>query len=260
MNAELIAIGLVVGILVGLTGVGGGSIMTPLLIALNIPPLAAVGTDLLYSAPTKLFGAYLHHRQRTVNWPLVGWLCVGGFPATILGAVALIWMRSHIALAALQAFTKHAVGTALVISAVIIIITPWLLRNQDRENLSTEWTTALRAKIIAIGVGVGLIVTITSIGSGAVTLPMLALVLPAFGLRTLVGTDIAFAAILIPTAFLSRWSLGGVNVPLAVNLIIGSLPGVYIGTKMCGVLKQQYLRPALAVTLVVVGARMALSV
>lgn len=260
MNAELIGIGFVVGILVGLTGVGGGSIMTPLLIALNIPPLAAVGTDLLYSAPTKIFGAFLHHRQKTVNWPLVGLLCAGGFPATIVGAIALIWMRAHIALPTLQSFTRHAVGTALVISAIIIMATPWLLKMQNRENGATEWTPALRFRIIAVGVVVGLIVTITSIGSGSVTLPMLAIMLPAIGLRTLVGTDIAFAAILIPTAFISRWSMGGVNIPLAVNLIVGSMPGVYLGTKMCGVFKQEYLRPALALTLVYVGARMALSI
>lgn len=260
MNAELIAIGFVVGVLVGLTGVGGGSIMTPLLIALNISPIAAVGTDLLYSVPTKLFGAFLHHRQRTINWQLVLWLCVGGFPATIVGAVALIWMRHHIAISVLQSFTKHAVGVALVISALIIIATPWLLKNEDRENGVTEWTPALRSRLIAIGVVVGLIVTITSIGSGSVTLPLLAILLPFISLRTLVGTDIAFAAILIPTAFLSRWSMGGVNIPLAVNLIAGSMPGVFLGTKLCAVFQQRYLRPALAVTLVVVGARMALSV
>lgn len=256
MNAELIGIGLVVGILVGLTGVGGGSIMTPLLIALNIPPLAAVGTDLLYSAPTKIFGAFLHHRQRTVNWPLVGGLCLGGFPATIVGAVALIWMRGHVPMDALQSFTKHAVGTALVISAIIIVITPWLIKSDDRESREFSWTPGMRLRVISIGAVVGLIVTITSIGSGSVTLPMLAIILPMIGLRTLVGTDIAFAAILIPSAFLTRWSLGGVNIPLAMNLIIGSMPGVYIGTKMCGVFQQRYLRPALAITLVVVGARM----
>ena len=85
---------------------------------------------------------------------------------------------------------------------------------------------------------------------------MLAILLPAIGLRTLVGTDIAFAAFLIPTAFISRWSMGGVDMPLAINLIIGSMPGVYIGTKLCGVFQQRYLRPALALTLVVVGARL----
>ncbi len=257
MNAELIAIGFVVGILVGLTGVGGGSIMTPLLIALNIPPLAAVGTDLLYSAPTKVFGAYLHHRQRTVNWRLVGALTTGGVPAAIVGALTLVWLRGHVALSVLQSFTKHAVGAALVISAVIIMVTPWLLKGQDRTSGNIEWNRARRWKTITIGAAVGLIVTVTSIGSGSVTLPMLALVLPAAGLQTLVGTDIAFAAILIPTAFLSRWSMGGgVNIPLAVNLIVGSMPGVFIGTKLCGFLQQRYLRPALALTLVVVGARM----
>ena len=256
MHAELIGIGFVVGILVGLTGVGGGSIMTPLLIALGIPPIAAVGTDLLYSAPTKLFGAFLHHRQRTVNWRLVGALCSGGFPAAIVGALALVWLRAHIAVQVLQSVTRHAVGTALVISAVIIILTPWLLKNQDRDSDSVEWTPATRLRVILIGVGVGLIVTVTSIGSGSVTLPMLAIVLPAIGLRTLVGTDIAFAAFLIPTAFLSRWSMGGVNIPLAVDLIIGSMPGVFVGTKLCGFFQQRYLRPALALTLVVVGARL----
>lgn len=256
MNAELIVIGFVVGVLVGLTGVGGGSIMTPLLIALNIPPLAAVGTDLLSSTPTKLFGAFLHHRQRTVNWELVGALTLGGAPAAIVGALTLIWLRGHIALNILESFTKHAVGTALVISAVVILLAPWLIKSPDRGTGAVKWSRATRSRTIAIGAGVGLIVTVTSIGSGSVTLPLLALMLPAVGLQTLVGTDIAFAAILIPTAFLSRWSMGGVNLPLAINLIIGSMPGVFVGTKMCGFLQQRYLRPALALTLVVVGARM----
>src|SRR5215469_1761957 len=111
MNVELIVIGLVVGFIVGLTGVGGASIMTPLLIlALKINPLVAVGSDLLYSVPTKLYGAYLHNKQKTVNPEIVKALLLGGLPAALVGLAALFWLRRHVDVKALELFTRHAIG------------------------------------------------------------------------------------------------------------------------------------------------------
>ena len=256
MNVEIILIGLVVGTLVGLTGVGGASIMTPLLVLLlKVNPLVAVGTDLLYSVPTKIYGAYLHNRQKTVDPDVVKALLIGGLPASLVGVVGLLWLRHHADIRAVESWTRHAIGFALFLAAAIILIQPFLKRRLRAGDVPT-WGQGARGRVILIGAMVGLIVTITSIGSGSVTLPLLALVLPSFGIQQLVGSDIAFAAFLIPLAAAGRWTMGDVNLGLAANLLIGSLPGVYIGSKLCGRMSQTWLRPAVAVTLVFVGTRL----
>jgi uncharacterized membrane protein YfcA len=259
VHFELILIGLVVGILVGLTGVGGGSIMTPLLVqVLKINPLVAVGTDLLYSVPTRLYGAFLHRKQGTVNPEIVKALLWGGIPSSFVGLAALYWLRHHVDLKIIEDWTKHAIGVALFLAAGMILAQP--LFKKTRDLVAPEgpfaWQPGRRPRVVALGAVVGLIVTLTSIGSGAVTLPLLALALPLVGLPELIGSDIAFAAFLIPAAALGRWTMGDVDVWLAVNLLIGSLPGVYIGSKLCTRLHQNWLRPAVAVTLIFVGAHL----
>jgi uncharacterized protein len=256
VNYELVLIGLIVGILVGLTGVGGGSILTPLLIALRFDPLVAVGTDLLFNVPSKIFGAALHYRQRTVDWRLVGLLCGGGLPASVLGSILLMWLRAHVGLDLLQSLTRHAVGCTLVVAAVMILASPWLLRKRSIEHEGAV-SCPSAAVVVAIGVVVGFVVTITSIGSGSLTLPLLTFAIPAFGLRKLIGSDIAFSACLVPVALLARLQTGDINVPVSISLLIGSLPGIFIGSKLCKVLQQRYLRPAVALTLVAVGTRLA---
>ncbi|MBV8333569.1 MAG: sulfite exporter TauE/SafE family protein [Candidatus Eremiobacteraeota bacterium] len=257
MNIELILIGLVVGTIVGLTGVGGASIMTPLLVlVLKVNPLVAVGSDLLYSVPTKLYGAYLHNRQGTVNWKITGTLLLGGVPAAIFGVALLYWMRGHVDIKLITLWTRHAIGVALFIAAAVMLIRPLLKDVPIVAKHEFAWSGAQRAYVIAIGAVVGLIVTITSIGSGSVTLPLLALTLPSVGLAELVGSDIAYAAFLIPPAAAGRWTMGDVNLTLVANLLVGSLPGIYIGSKLCGKLQAQWLRPAVAVTLVFVGTRL----
>lgn len=260
MNPELILIGLVVGTIVGLTGVGGAAIMTPLLVlVLKINPLVAVGSDLLYSVPTKLYGAYLHNRQGTVNWAITRALLTGGIPAAIFGVGLLYVLRTHFDIAIITAWTRRFIGVALFTSAAVMIARPFLNRiSVHAVQLGEQfaWTGSQRLRVIAIGAVVGLVVTITSIGSGSITLPLLTLLLPAVGLSELVGSDIAYAAFLIPTAAVGRWTMGDVNLLLVVNLLIGSLPGVYIGSKLCGRMAQRWLRPAVALTLVFVGTRL----
>ncbi|HZY99065.1 MAG TPA: sulfite exporter TauE/SafE family protein [Candidatus Baltobacteraceae bacterium] len=257
MNWELVLIGLVVGFIVGLTGVGGASIMTPLLVlALKVNPLVAVGSDLLYSVPTKLYGAYLHNRQGTVNWKITGALLIGGVPAAVLGVALLYWLRGHFDVKLINEWTRHGIGVALFIAAAVMLIRPFLKTVPVISADGFAWQGPQRAYVIATGAVVGLIVTITSIGSGSVTLPLLALMLPSVGLAELVGSDIAYAAFLIPTAAVGRWTMGDVNLPLVANLLIGSLPGIYVGSKLCGKMQTKWLRPAVAVTLVFVGARL----
>jgi hypothetical protein len=258
LNVEIVFIGLVVGTIVGLTGVGGASIMTPLLIlVLKINPLVAVGTDLLYSVPTKLYGAFLHNKQHTVHPEIVKALLLGGLPASLVGLATLYWLRHHVDVKAIELWTRHAIGLVLFIAAAVIVIQPFIKRRLIQTASATfEWQPKQRRRVIAIGALVGLIVTATSIGSGSVTLPLLTLALPFVGLSQLIGSDIAFAAFLIPAAAAGRWSMGDVNLPLVLKLLVGSLPGVYIGSKLCGRMNQMWLRPAVAVTLVFVGTRL----
>ncbi len=258
VNLELILIGLVVGVLVGLTGVGGGSIMTPMLVqVLKVNPLVAVGTDLLYSVPTRLYGAFLHRQQGTVNGEIVKALLWGGLPASVVSLAMLFWLRHHIDVALVELWTRRAIGITLFLAAGMILAQPLLKKHQlDETKEPFAWKPGRRARVIALGAVVGLIVTLTSIGSGAVTLPLLTLALPLVGLPELIGSDIAFAAFLIPAAALGRWTMGDVNVGLALNLLIGSLPGVYIGSKLCTRVHARWLRPAVAVTLIYVGSRL----
>lgn len=261
MSPELIVIGLVVGTIVGLTGVGGAAIMTPLLVlVLKINPLVAVGSDLLYSVPTKLYGAYLHNRQGTVNWRITGALLTGGIPAAIVGVALLYFLRTHFDIAVITAWTRRTIGVALFVAAVMMFIRPFLKRlvakGVQSEEAPFAWSGSQRLRVIAVGAVVGLVVTITSIGSGSITLPLLTLLLPTVGLSQLVGSDIAYAAFLIPTAAAGRWTMGDVNLHLVVNLLIGSLPGVYLGSKLCARMQSRWLRPAVALTLVFVGSRL----
>ncbi|HKU81168.1 MAG TPA: sulfite exporter TauE/SafE family protein [Candidatus Tumulicola sp.] len=258
VDVELILIGLVVGVLVGLTGVGGGSIMTPMLVqVLKVNPLVAVGTDLLYSVPTRLYGAFLHRQQGTVNGHIVRALLWGGMPASLASLALLFWLRHHIDVVIVEMWTRRAIGVTLFVAAGMILAQPFFKRHR-LETIGGEftWRPGQRARVIALGALVGCIVTLTSIGSGAVTLPLLTLALPLVGLPELIGSDIAFAAFLIPAAALGRWSMGDVNPALALWLLIGSLPGVYIGSKLCTRLHARWLRPAVAVTLIFVGSRL----
>jgi uncharacterized membrane protein YfcA len=257
VNLELVFIGLVVGTIVGLTGVGGAAIMTPLLVlVLKVNPLVAVGSDLLYSVPTKLYGAYLHNRQGTVNWQITIALLAGGIPAALVGVGLLYYLRTHFDIKLITLWTRHTIGVALFLAAAIMIARPLFKRAGAAASGEFVWSGSQRVRVAVIGAVVGLIVTITSIGSGSITLPLLTLVLPAVGLPELIGSDIAYAAFLIPTAAAGRWTMGDVNPLLVVNLLLGSLPGVYIGSKLCGRMQTRWLRPAVALTLVFVGTRL----
>ena len=257
MNAALVIAGFFVGCIVGLTGVGGAAIMTPLLVlAFKVDPLIAVGSDLVYSVPTRLYGAYLHSRQGTVNWKITGALLMGGIPAAIVGLVLLYWLRGHIDITLLNMWTRRAIGIALLMAAAIMLLRPFSRKSAAQRNDASSWNRLRRVYVTSIGAVVGLTVTVTSIGSGSVTLPLLVIILPFVALPDLIGSDIAFGAFLIPAAAFGRWTMGDVNLPLALNLMAGSLPGVYIGSKICRMMKVNWLRPVVAVTLAVIGTRM----
>jgi hypothetical protein len=245
--------GLIVGACVGFSGVGGGSLMTPLLIILfGMNPLVAVGTDLLYSVPTKIVGAFVHARQRTIDWDLVHLLAVGGVPGVLTTLAVISGLRRIFDVHVLELWTRHAVGVAIIGSALVIFVLPFLRRlaPQTLEDPTT------RERVLLIGAAVGITVTLTSIGSGAFTLPLLLVLLSAFDARKLVGSDVAFGAILIPFAAIGHWSMGDVNLGVCASLLVGSIPGVILGSRLTRVIPQAWLRPALAGVLVIAGSRL----
>jgi hypothetical protein len=252
--AALVAAGFVVGTLVGISGVGGGSIMTPVLIlVMGINPLTAIGTDLVYSVPTKIFGTYLHAAQETLDWNLVRKLCAGGLPGTALGIAAIFLLREHADAAVVDLLLKRAVGAALLIAAAGLAGGLFFRPRVAQPSLKPAYSTVL---VVAAGAVTGFVVAITSIGSGAMMLPILLMLAPRLGLRRLIGSDIAFAAILIPLAALGHAALRDVNFPVAGALLAGSLPGVFVGSKLCGRLPEAWLRAAVSAVLVAAAARL----
>lgn len=256
MNFGITLIGLIVGIFVGLSGVGGGSLLTPLLVLFfGVNALTAVGSDLVSAVPMKLAGAIAHARQRTVDWKLVVLLSGGGVPGAIVGIVALKHFQNLFTAWQLNLMVSRALGVTLFVSAAILLVGLFLRKN-DTGDQAFEWAPPKTAAITLIGFLVGVVVSITSVGSGSLTLPLLFAIVPALGLRRLIGSDIAFAAILVPVAALGHWKLGTVNFPLALSLLLGSVPGVLIGSKLCGAIPSRLLRPVLAGALVFVGTRL----
>lgn len=256
MNFGVTLVGLVVGIFVGLSGVGGGSLLTPLLVLFfGVHALAAVGTDLVSAVPMKIAGAIAHARQRTVNWKLVALLSGGGIPGAVLGIFLLKHFQDVLTAWQLNLLVSRALGVTLFVSAAALLI-GLFIRKEESGDRPFVWTRAKEIAIPAIGFVVGVVVSLTSIGSGSLTLPLLFAVIPALGLRRLIGSDIAFAAILVPVSAIGHWKLGTVNFPLALSLLLGSVPGVLIGSKLCGRIPSGLLRPVLAGALVFVGTRL----
>jgi uncharacterized protein len=252
LDPRLTLIGALVGLLVGVSGVGGSSLMAPLLIlVVRLNPLTAVGTDLLYSVPTKLLGALVHWRQGSVNRKLLLRLILGGIPGALLGLLVLIQLRHMMDMATLNTVIKHAVGVMLIIVAVLMLSARLFTQSMKQDTQPS--IEQRRWQVVGLGAVVGFCVSLTSIGSGALTVPILYLLLPRLGLRDLVGSNIAFAAVLVPISTVGHLGLGDVDLSVTINLLIGSLPGVFIGSKLCAKLPEMWLRPAMAGILIWAG-------
>ncbi|KJV26226.1 membrane protein [Aquitalea magnusonii] len=246
--------GLVVGFIVGLTGVGGGSLMTPILLWFGISPSTAVGTDLLYAAVTKAGGVFVHHQQKHVDWKLTGWLSMGSVPASLLTLGLLSWL--HLSSHVLDSVFKLVLGIALLLTAASILLKPKLMKLINPAGNPQAELVLKPLPTVLIGVGLGVLVTLSSIGAGALgTLALFALY-PALPTRRLVGTEIAHAVPLTLVAGLGHASMGNLNYMLLLNLLMGSLPGIWLGSKLTRSLTDSWLRPALAVMLAVVGAKL----
>lgn len=255
-SAVYIFAGLLVGFVVGLTGVGGGSLMTPILLYFGVPPASAVGTDLLYAAVTKAGGVYVHSQKRNIDWRVTTLLALGSLPAAAL--TLLVLHQGGFATEKLNAFIKVALGYTLVFTALAIMFKGRLV-TYARHN--DAWITRMSASeqtAMTIGTGVilGAVVTITSIGAGAIGTVALFLLYPLLPTVRLVGTEIAHAVPLTLLAGLGHAGFGSVDWPLLGNLLIGSLPGIYVGSHMANRVADHYLRPALAGMLLLVGAKL----
>lgn len=249
--------GFVVGGLVGFTGVGGGSLMTPLLVLwFGVAPATAVGTDLLYAAITKSNGTLIHSLNGTVEWRIAGRLAAGSVPATIATLVTLSMLRDSGSFAANGLITS-VLGFALILTAIVVLFRGWLLlyiaRHTDRL---TERKTRLLT--ILLGAFVGVLVSISSVGAGAIGITVLLALYPRLPTARLVGSDIAHAVPLTFIAGTGHWLLGSVDWALLASLLIGSLPGIAIGSYLAARIPDRFLRPVLAGTLALVGAKLSI--
>jgi uncharacterized membrane protein YfcA len=253
--------GFVVGGLVGLTGVGGGALMTPLLILLfGIRPTLAVGSDLAYATLTKVVGSIQYVRRRQVNFPYVRWLIVGSVPASVL-AVSVIapWLRAHGV--DVERMTTRSLGVMLVGVAVLTLAEPFIWAGRLRDSrLIRGHTVQVRFKepiLVVGGFFIGAGVGLTSVGSGSILMAILLLV-SELDLLVLIGTDIVHATILLGAAGATHWVQGNVEPRLVLALLVGSVPGVWAGSRLSQVVPRGPLRAGLAVILGATGLKLAL--
>ena len=242
----LVAAGFGVGFLVGLTGVGGGALMTPLLISsFGVSPQIAVGTDLLYASITKTAGSWRHHVSRHVEWPIVLRLAAGSLPAAAALLAAITFLP--IDTVKLAHWIRMGLVVALPLSALSIVIYPWVTRAAPREDTGDVPVRALPT--VLFGVVLGLLVTLTSVGAGAIGVTVLAMLYPMLPAKRLVGSDVVHAVPLTLIGGLGHLGLGNVDPGILLALLCGSIPGILIGARLAGVVPEWLLRPMLAITL-----------
>jgi uncharacterized membrane protein YfcA len=251
--------GFLVGLIVGVTGVGGGSLMTPLLVLLfGVSPATAVGTDLLYASLTKSLGGWVHGRRGTVDWRVVGLLALGSLPAS----VTTIILFKYLALdeKTLRTLVTSVLSVALLLTASALLLKDWIQKIARRQD-GTVYELHHRylpAATIATGVVVGALVTISSVGAGVLGTVALLFLYPRMSAVKVVGTDIVHAVPLTAVAGMGHLAMGTVDFILLGSLLLGSLPGIYIGSHLSAKVPEKVLRPLLAIMLLIIGVKMVL--
>ncbi len=248
MDWALTLSGFVVGALVGLTGVGGGALMTPVLVVgFGIPPLVAVGTDLVFAAATKSLGVLAHARRAAVDWRLVGLMALGSLPAS-LATIRFLHDGSARGLD-IGPWVETALGAALVLTALALL---W-----RRPGPAADAPVPRRAAwTVAAGALLGFLVTLTSVGAGALGVVLLSLLHPRLSTPRVVGTDLAHAVPLAALAGAGHWQLGNVDGALLAALLLGSLPGIWLGARLAHGLSERLTRPLLAAVLTAIGIKL----
>lgn len=248
--------GFSVGAIVGLTGVGGGSLMTPLLVLLfGFHPSVAVGTDLLYASVTKAGGTVAHKLRGTVDWSISGALAAGSLPAALLTLFALHHFLPG-GIGAAANVISVALGVALILTSLALVFRHRL----QRLSLSRQGAEpgAIRTRVLTVltGAVLGVLVSISSVGAGALGVTALFFLYPRLPTAKIVGSDIAHAVPLTLVAGIGHWWLGSVDWALLASLLVGSLPGIWLGSQLSARLPEKFLRSALALMLVLVGTKL----
>jgi uncharacterized membrane protein YfcA len=248
--------GFIVGAIVGLTGVGGGSLMTPLLVLMfGIHPAKAVGTDLLYAAITKSGGTWVHARKGTVNWKITGLLAAGSMPAT---ALTLLTIHLYVpgGLGNSSKLISFALGIALLLTAVSLIFRSKLMAWAQSRNKEPRSQKATDILTVITGAILGVLVSLSSVGAGALGVSALLFLYPKLPTVKIVGSDIAHAVPLTLVAGIGHWFMGSVDFELLGSLLVGSLPGIYIGSHLAVRIPEKVLRPSLAAILLFTGSKL----
>lgn len=255
---QFILAGMLVGFCVGITGVGGGSLMTPMLISLfKIEPHIAIGTDLIYASISKLCGSAVHAKKLNVVWPIVLWLSIGSIPASF----ATHWVVEQYLSQSTQykALLTIVLGFMLTLTGISIIfrskIEKFFNRFRDQQLQSEEltFTGKRRAYIIIMGVVLGIFVTLSSVGAGAFGVMALILMFPNLPMIRIIGSDVAHAVLLTFVAGVAHMSSGNVDFHLLGWLLIGSIPAIMFGTLISSKLPEKIIRKILGITLFLLG-------
>ena len=249
--------GFAVGLIVGVTGVGGGSLMTPLLVLFfGVSPATAVGTDLLYASLTKSLGGWVHSRKGSVDWRVVGLLAMGSLPAAVITILLLKYLG-------LEEKTLRSLVTSVLSVALLATAAALLLKDAIKKLARREDGTVyelhhryLPAATVITGIVVGALVTISSIGAGVLGTVALLFLYPRMSSVKIVGTDIAHAVPLTAIAGMGHLALGTVDLVLLASLLLGSMPGIYIGSHLSAKVPEKVLRPVLAAMLLLIGLKM----
>ena len=252
MDIYYIFAGAAVGFVIGLTGVGGGSLMTPLLIlGFNVQPAIAVGTDLLYAAITKAGGVWSHHKLKNIDWSIVKNLSLGSIPGSIICITAVQYLE--LSGESFEQIISMTLGFMLIVTSGVIIFKDTLLKYFKRtENVKpSKWI------IITLGFILGVVVTLSSVGAGAIGSAILLLLYPTLKARKIVGTDIAHAVPLTAIAGLGHLNLGHIDFSLLISLLIGSIPSIYVGTMFGEKIPDKLLRYLVASILFLIGFKFA---
>lgn len=241
--------GLLVGVLVGLTGVGGGSLMTPLLVLLfGVSAKTAVGTDLLFAAITKIAGSAVHGSRETVEWKIVRRMAMGSVPAALLTLATLGWIGE------VGKSTEHVIllslATLLAVTSIAVFTRKWLFGKAQQWEAARPPRVVLGSTVL-LGALIGIAVSISSIGAGAIGVTVLLVLYPRLPVARIVGSDIAHAVPLALIAGTGHWIMGDVNGVLLTNLLIGSIPGVILGSYLSSHAPDRVLQPLLAAVLAI---------
>lgn len=247
-SVGLVISGAVIGFFVGMTGVGAGSLTTPLLISVfGVPAPVAVGTDLLFAALTKSTAAWRFQKHKYIDWPVLLWLAAGSLPAAFVTLCWLHWAQPSVAMLAF--FIRKGLGVILILSAIANFAYPWLAGRDQPTGRADAVTPGRELPTAALGAVLGCMVVLTSVGAGAIGVAALLVLYPKLSARRLIGTDVVHAIPLTLMAGLGHLALGSIDLRVLILLLLGSVPGIALGLRVSNGVPEWLVRCGLAAVL-----------